>query len=577
MLRICALTLLAVLVSAQATCPAPFEEQSRAADSPLLANVEMWQGSQYMEQGRLDLAAASLIRAAGYDRTSPYPHFMLARLYLKRFQMDALIEFGTGLKLVMADFATQSLVTANVLVAVFLGLGIAVYIGIFVVLARHAKTIWYSLLLTFSPAFGEKQLKVIIGGTVIGLLAMLSGMSLLAVVTWMAVIGSSLAWRYASGSDRRMMLAFGAYLLAFGPIFSLTTSVVSTQHPSSPTRIAALATQTSEAEFAKAAETNAVLAENNPIGEFMRGLLCLRDGDYAASMEHFNIASKFTRTNVATLNNIAVALHNMGRYREAQGKFEDALKYGPRQALVHYNYSQTLNALLYYDLAQDELAKASSLDFDLIRSLVTAADKPQLVAMNLDNSVLWDLAMQPGNSPLSSRYHPTESGWLGIIVLIALAGGAFYLVRNAKLPARCDICEALVKTEVTKRKRREVLCPNCKAVKLNNTDDTDVLERQLENRLQSVQTRRNVLSLALGLAVPGSAYYLLGSKIKGFAASVAVFTAFVLLAGGGAPIGHVPQLDVGHTYAWAAVLFAVLYGLCAWRSTVLVLGVPGED
>ena len=575
--RKCVLALLAILVSAQVAWSAPTEEQAETADSPLLANIEMWQGSQYMQQGRNDLATASFIRAADYFRTSPYPHFMLARLYLKRLSMDAIIEFGTGLKLMMADFASQSLVAANLVIALFIGFGIAIYVGVLTVVTRHSKTIWYSLLLTFSPVFGEKQLKVICGGAVIAFLAMLSGMSVLAVLTWAAVIGCSLAWRYASASDRRMMIVFGVYLLAFGPVFSLTTSLVSTQHPSSPTRIAASADQTTEVEFARAAETNAVLAENNPIGEFMRGLLCLKAGDYPASIEHFNIASKFTRSNVATLNNIAVALHNMGRYREAQAKFDQALMYGPRQALVHYNYSQTLNALLYYDLAQSELSKASSLDFDLVRSLVTSTDKPQLIAMNLDNSVLWDLAMQPGNSTLGPKYHPTESGWAGVIILVALACGAFYALKNAKLPARCDICEGIVKTEVTKRKRREILCPNCKAVKLNNADDTDALERQLEKRVQAVQTRRGIVNIVLGLVVPGSAYHLLGSKVKGFIASLAVFTALVLLATGGAPIKRVPQLAVGSTYGWALILFCVLYALSTWRSTVLALSVPGEE
>jgi Tfp pilus assembly protein PilF len=577
LLRKYVLALLLILVSAHIASSAQAEDQAGTADSPLLANIEMWQGSQYVQQGRMDLAADSFIKAAGHARNSPYPHFMLARLYLKRLSIDAIIEFGTGLKLMMADFATQSLAAANLMVALFIGLGIAVYLGVVTVLARHAKTIWYSLLLTFSPVFGEKQLKVISGGVVIALIAMLSGMSMLAVLTWAAVIASSLAWRYAGTSDRRMMIAFGVYLVAFGPIFSLTTSLVSTQHPSSPTRIAALAGQTTEIEFAKAAQTNTVLAENNPIGEFMRGLLCLKAGDYLASIEHFNIASKFTRTNVATLNNIAVALHNMGRYREAQVKFKEALTHGPRQALVHYNYSQTLNALLYYDLAQSELAKASSIDFDLVRSLVAVTDKPQLVPMSLDNSVLWDLAMQPGNSTFHPKYHPTESGWPGILVLIALACGAFWVVRGANLPARCDICDGLVKTEVTKRKRREVLCPDCKAVKLNNADDTDALERQLESRVQAVQTRRGIVNIALGLAVPGTAYHLLGSKIKGFVASVAVFTALVLLASGGSPIRHVPQLDMGRTYGWPLVVFAIFYGLCVWRSAVLALNVPGEE
>lgn len=571
------LAYLSIVLLSLAICEAAGEVADQTGDSILLSNTYLWKGHQYFKQGRTDLAAEAFRTASGHMRASPYPHFMLARLYLKRSPMDAVLEFGTGVKLLTGGFFYQSILVSNLLLTALLAVAIAAYVAVLVVLVRHVKTVWFSILLTFSPVVGEKYLGILVAGCLVSFLTMLSGLSIVAMVTWAIVIGCGLAWRHASGSERRTMAGFVVFLIAFVPLFDLTVQVVSTQHPDSPTRIAALAGETTEAEIAKVAETNKVLSENDPIGEFMRGLLYLKNGEYVVAIEHFNLASKFTRNNAAILNNIAVAFHNLGRYKEAQAKFEGALKFGPREALIHYNYSQTLNALLYYDLAQGELTKASGLDFDLTRSLVTGKERPTLIPMNLETGVLWELAMNPSNKMLKSAYHPTEAGWPGILLLVLLTASAFVLMKNAKLPARCDICECVVKAQVIKRKRREVLCPACKAIKQQNADDNDALEKQLEQRVTNLETHHGIFHLVLGLVLPGSTYHLLGSKMKGFLLSVVVFMLLIIMVTSGGPVKQVPELDLGHNYGWAVVLFIAVYALYAWRSVMLVLRTQGEE
>jgi tetratricopeptide (TPR) repeat protein len=309
----------------------------------------------------------------------------------------------------------------------------------------------------------------------------------------------------------------------------------------------------------------------------MRGLVCLKSGQYSLAVEHFNRVSKIGGSNAAVLNNIGVAYHNLGRFREAQAEFEKALKSGPKEALIHYNYSQTLNALLQYDRAQTELTKASGLDFDLTRALVTSKDKPTLIPMGLDIGVLWDMAMASGDKTVTSAYNPIESSWEGMLVLVGLAGAAFVLMRKSRLPARCSICERIVKAQVAKRKRREILCPDCRAIKQVNADDNDALEEQIERRVSRLETRRSIASLVVGVIVPGGAYYLLGSKVKGFLLSFTIFALLAVVSSRGGPIRPTPQLEIGASIGWALVCLIVTYGLCVWRSVMLVLRTTEEE
>jgi tetratricopeptide (TPR) repeat protein len=374
-----------------------------------------------------------------------------------------------------------------------------------------------------------------------------------------------------------MMVALAGFLIAFTPLFDLTTRVVSTQHPDSPTRIDALDRDTFEAGMARLAAADGPLSESDPVGQFMRGLICLKGGQYGLAVDHFTRLSKLGGNDAAVLNNIGVAYHNLGRFKEAQAQFEKALKSGPREALIHYNYSQTLNALLYYDRAQAELTKASGLDFDLTRSLVTSKEKPTLIPMGVRTGVLWDMAMASRNKTVKSAYNPIESSWDGMLVLVGLTGAAFVLMRKSRLPARCDICERIVKAQVAKRKRRELLCPDCRAIKQVNADDNDALEKQIEQRVSGLETRRSIAGLVVGVIVPGGAYYLRGSKVKGFFFAFAIFVLLAIVLCGGGPIRHTPQLEIGASIGWALVCLILIYGLCVWRSVMLVLRTTEEE
>lgn len=540
-------------------------------DSILKSNTHLWKGQEYLKEGNVDKATEEFLLASRHLRSSPEPHFALARVYLRRSLMDAFLEFNTGLKYMLTDFFYQSLVVTNVVLVVFISLGLAIYLATITVVARHAREAFYSVILSLSARFSGWSFKGIVLGALVGLVIVLSSKSIIGIATWMMVIGAALTWRFASSSERKIVAGFAVFLILFTIVLGLTARIASTQHPDSPLRLAALADRIDDDRFARNITSQSGSPKFDPITEFMRGLVHLREGDNAQAIERFTLASKFARGNASILNNLGVAYHGMGRYREASQKFQEALRAGPREALIHYNYAQTLNALLQYDLAQQELSTASTLDFDLTRSLVTGKDAPALVPMNLQTRVLWQLSMDPENQVIAGSYHPAETGFLGGGVLIIIFFGALLSLRNAKVAARCEVCGVLIEQQVTKRKRKDLLCPDCEGIKAANADDHAKLENAFEERLKRMNTMEIIKRAALGLLLPGTCHMLAGKRSKGFALAFVVFALGLLALSGGEPVRPVPNFGSGGRPIWAMVLFVAVYCVYAWRTIVLAV------
>lgn len=540
--------------------------------SPIvISNVYAWKGDQLLREGRLDSATESYLKASGFMRTSPVPHFRLAKIYLRTSLMDSFLEFATGLQLLISDFFYQSLVVSNLLVILFLAAGAGIYVAVLIIVFRHARTVWFATVISLPERLKGRYPSIIIIASLLAFFVLLSGRSLIGIVTWTAMVGCGLLWRFASSSDKRTVIGFVIFLAVFGFLFESTGLIVSTQHPDSALRLAAMADVVGEDNLERAFGQRRQTAIYEPINEFMRGLLYLRAHDYAPAIGHFNLAAKYAPDNAAILNNLGVAHHGLGQYRRAMARFQDALKVGPREALIHYNYAQTLNALLHYEIAQEELAKASTLDFDLTRSLITQQETSSLVPMNLQTRVLWQLALDDDSRILRLDYHPVESGSVGTLILVALTILAAVLIRKARCPARCEICGCGVTVPVTRRKRKDVLCRDCQAIKVRFANDHDQLEHRIRHKLARLRLSRTVLRVLAGLFVFGSAHHLSGKRLRGFMTSVAMFSLLVLALSDGALIQPVPQLRLDPIGSWALPAFILAYAIYAWRSTVIAI------
>ena len=577
LIRAPALICILVLFAASAGIAADGVTAQPARDSIVLSNAHLWKGHEYLAQGKIDLATESYLKATQYMRSAPQPHFALAKVYLKRSLMDAFLEFAVGLRCLIADFFYQSLFLSNALTIVLIAFALGIYGALLIILIRHIRTIWLAIVLTLSSSLRGSYVQPVLIGSALAMIIILSGRSLLGIVTWMIVVGCGLVCRFASGSEKRIVVVFLLFMIGFGLILSSTTRILSTQHPSSQLRLVAMADRLPERDLVDLFRNEGRSSRYEPISEFMQGIMYIRAHEYALAIERFNLASEFAPNNAAILNNLGVALHGMGRFENARARFRDAIKVAPREALIHYNYSQTLNALLYYDLAQDELSKASTLDFDLTRSLVTQKDESPLIPMNLQTRVLWQMALSENSDVMDLRYHPIESGAFGSVILIVLTVAAALLMWKARCPARCEICGCPIQVQVAKRRRKELLCRDCEGIKSRNASSNDDLERELDARLNGILLRKLVTRIVAGLIVPGSTYQLCGRRLKGLMISIGLYCLIIMAITGGSIIEPVPKIESPSTSAWPIIVFGFFYGIYAWRSTLLAIRSVRED
>jgi tetratricopeptide (TPR) repeat protein len=540
-------------------------------ESMLLFNVHMWHGQDQLGRGNLEEAAEHFLLASRYMRDSPEPHFALAKVYQGGSFMDAFLEFATGIQLLLTDFFYQSLLVSNLALLALVSAGFSIYAATAAVTLRHARAVRYSVMISIAPALRGWSPNMVIIGSVLAFVIVLSSLSIIGIVTWTLAAGAAFTWRFASSSERRVFVGFAVFLAVFGFLLNFSTRILSTQHPESPLRLAAMMGRIEGDRLAESMQSDEISPRFDPIREFMLGLTHLKNGRYGLAIQRFELASKFDPDNTAILNNIGIAYHGLGRYDQAASKFRSALKRGAREAVIHYNYAQSLNALLQYDLAQVELEKASTLDFDLTRALVTRSEASALVPMNLQNRVLWRLALDRENQAVASGYHPVEAAFAGKAVLVILVVAILVLMRKSKIPARCDICAATVQWQISRRKRKEILCTACQEIKDRNADDHNLMEEELESRIVKRDRGEVIKRIVLGLILPGTAYCLSGKRAKGLIVSFVVFSFLLLALGGGALIKPVPNMGSQLDSGWAIFAFVVVYGLCCWRSIVLTM------
>jgi len=323
-------------------------------------------------------------------------------------------------------------------------------------------------------------------------------------------------------------------------------------------------------------DARAAAHPDSPFLCFASAWLAQRSGDPAAAEAQYRRTLELWPNDDRALNNLGNTLVQQGRNDEAITTYRKAIATNPRNPAAHFNIAQVYTMRFDFHTANDELARASALDFELVKSL-------QVERAEAKWAVLADQWIAPGvfwaamkRAPFSTtaagalpplwRTRIECSGWTISLLAFALAVVSLLLGwwLHRTVPVRsCGNCGRAICRRCAERRREMALCPDC-AVIWSRAESPDF------GRVLLFQHRRRQLARV------GAAYRILGVFVPGFGylphrkllRPVLIMSAAAALAsisfGIGAPFTYEPRFAVpGHDVPWMSLGLAwlVLYAV----------------
>lgn len=212
------------------------------------------------------------------------------------------------------------------------------------------------------------------------------------------------------------------------------------------------------------------------------------------------------------LGNLALLRDRQG---EAEQYYREAARLDPEWAVPHYNLGQLFTRQFRYSEASEELARASSTDFDLVRNLQSGvaarAGDPLPVAWAwIDPSKQWETLFREGQTrevvlPAGWRAWIELNGWTSVVLALAAAGAGIVLGMwgRHRLPVRpCSNCRQEVCRRCATAFRERIYCAGCTAVQ-GEAAAPEFARLLLMRRRRTVQVRQRRWDLLLSALLPG--------------------------------------------------------------------------
>jgi len=215
----------------------------------------------------------------------------------------------------------------------------------------------------------------------------------------------------------------------------------------------------------------------NPFLHYSTAWMAYRGGDYDLARGEFEQAGKLWPNEPRIPNNLGNLAEMAGRNDEAEKYYRQAAALEPSWAMPHYNLGQLYTREFRYAQASEELARAASFDFDLVRNLQAEAQvrpgDPLPPAWGwLKPRTFWDALVREPVTKDDAGVPEIWRGWLEVrgtpmlwlTALCALLGFGLGLLIRVKLPVRtCSNCEGPVCRRCAARRRDQVFCAGCSA------------------------------------------------------------------------------------------------------------------
>ncbi|MDZ4804976.1 MAG: tetratricopeptide repeat protein [Candidatus Eisenbacteria bacterium] len=527
-------------------------------------------GQESVRSGQPEAARRHFAEAARLDPTFPDPWFAAAATWLP-FRPDmAMGSVIDGIKAAMRSFRGQHRLVLNVsllLIAIvtFSLLGTTLLITLREL--RHFQHPIFELLRRRLPVLAAAT-----AGWILVLQPVLWGLGAFLTLTLLA----GLLWFYVGVGERKVLAAFAALTLLVPGAFHGLSRLSAPLNPESIPYLLSAASETPDQPGLADALQAAMRADPTaPSPHMALGLTFERTGRLGDAEQEYRLALERNGDEGRLYNNLGNILARTGRLDPALGLYQKAIAAAPGLAAPHFNLSRMYARRLQFDLADQEMKKASQLDFEGVRAQTAALGEQKfgLLSLGLAPGELWSATLSsPAAFPLGL---PRSMGWLygGSMALLPVFGVALLALGLAVgralfrfLPTySCTNCDSVVCRKCLRRIRRRAYCEPCgdTILSMQTSEFTRML---LEKRLHQEHWSRRIATVALLVVVPGWEAVRRGRPLIG----LTVMSAFVLLllpiTLGGGVIGPVPSLGtLGHGPPWSILLpgLIVLYVISA--------------
>lgn len=545
------------------TVTAP-EAGSRSVD----AQTAFHNGRLAERSGSVSAARGFFEDAARIDPTFAEPHFALAGTWLP-FRIDRALHHATeGVQTSWKTFRGQHRLAMNAALVLLL-------ILCFTLVATATLTVVRGLGYLQHPIFEviRRRLPVPAAAVAAWILVaqpLLWGIGLFLLVT----IGLGLLWHYQNAGERKLAIAVLSLAVVVPVSFHYLTRMASPLDPRSTAYLLSTATETPDQPGLGEALARAIAADDaDPNPHMALGLVHEKAGHLGPAEEQYRLALDRHGEEGRIRNNLGNIDVRTGRIEQAIDEYQQAVKAAPLLAAPHFNLSRLYARRLQFDLADEEMRKASRLDFEVMRAALTATNQGplELLSLGLSPAELWQATW---NGP--PTFHlgiPRSLGWLyggsvgWLPLLTAILFAASYVGGRALfrfLPTySCANCHTVVCRKCLRRIRRKAYCAHCgdTILSMQTSEFTRMLlERRLKEEFWGLRFGR----FALKLLIPGWEAVRRGRPLVGLAIVGAFVTFAVWSITGGLPVPPVPALlDFGHASRWLSLIVGllVLYAL----------------
>jgi tetratricopeptide (TPR) repeat protein len=436
---------------------------------PIEARLFYRRGLIARQSGQFPEALANVRAAIELDPAFLSPHLTLAGWFMFSDPSQTLLHCAVLLDRVRRDFIVQLDVVSNLLVlgleALFAGLLLAG--AVIVVLRRQelAHGLHEHLIAYISPVTARWWVPLLLA------LPFLAGLGLtLPILALLAFL-----WPHLRVRERMLFVMLA--VAAVGAPFALSTldrftlALRTDSRPFYETTVVEPAAWTPERQ--SRLEGYAHNDPGNGFAQFSLAWLARRGGQLEVAERAYRAALDVWPDESAVLNDLGNVLAMRGKTDQALELYHRAADGDPTNAAAHFNAAQLLTRRFDYGNANEELRRASAIDFELVKQFQARAGAHGLLPLVdawPDPRRFWGAlfhATPPQGRqplPLNLRGRLETAGWpFTLAALLAVAGGlAAGRWQQRRLPLRtCTNCGVVLCRRCAKRRREAALCPEC--------------------------------------------------------------------------------------------------------------------